>query len=145
MMLGANQRQEYRVAGLSEPVSHYTDAVVSGGLAFLSGFLATDQTGRIVGGDDVVRQADQVHANLAKALEAVGSKFADVLKVTVFVKDINDREAINTVRRRYFGEARPASTLVEISELVDPTALLEIEAVAVVRSRGVSVADVTGG
>ncbi len=76
-------------------------------------------------------QARQVHENLKRCLAAAGATFADVCKVTVFLKDVNDREKVNAVRREYFGASRPASTLVEISRLVRDDLLLEIEAVAV--------------
>ena len=65
-------------------------------------------------------------------LKAAGCSFADVVKVTHFLLDVNDRAAINPVRQELFGEARPASTLVEVSALAVPGALLEIEAVAAI-------------
>jgi enamine deaminase RidA (YjgF/YER057c/UK114 family) len=68
--------------------------------------------------------------NIAAALRAVGATFDDVIRVGVYVRDMADRELINTVRRRYFGDARPASTLVEVSALANPGALVEIDAVA---------------
>lgn len=122
--------REYRVAGLPEPVSHYTDAVVAGNLAFISGMIALDADGRIIGEDDVVVQTEVVHDYLGLCLDAVGSSFAQIAKVTVFVTDIADREAINAVRQRRFGDHRPASTLVQVSALVVPSARVEIEAVA---------------
>jgi 2-iminobutanoate/2-iminopropanoate deaminase len=67
-------------------------------------------------------------------LHAAGCTFADVVKVTSFLLDVNDRTRINPVRREFFGEARPASTLVEVSALAVPGALLEIEAVAAIPS-----------
>lgn len=116
--------------GLAEPFSHYTDVVVSGDLAFLSGFIAVDGQGALVGGDDVVAQARQVFVNLDAALRAADSSFADVLKVTVYLTDISDRARINPVRQEFFGDTRPASTLVEVSALVVPDARIEVEAVA---------------
>ncbi len=65
-------------------------------------------------------------------LAAAGAGFADVVKVTVFLADVDDRQAVNTVRQEVFGEHRPASTLVEISRLAIPGALIEVEAVALV-------------
>lgn len=124
------QRQEIRVDGVAEPFSHYTDAVVFGDLAFLSGFIAVDEQSRLVGGDNVEAQARQVFTNLGSALRAAGSSFADVLKVTVYLTDIADRARINPVRQEFFGSARPASTLVEVSALVLPGARIEVEAVA---------------
>ena len=127
-----SRREEIRVPALAEPISHYTDAVRAAELLFVSGVVPVDGDGRLVGGDDVVAQARQVLANLGAVLAAAGATFADVVKVTVFLTDIADRAGINPVRQEVFGEARPASTLVEVSALAVPGAKLEIEAVALV-------------
>ena len=123
-------RKEYRVAGLPEPMSHYTDAVQAGEMLFVSGCVPVDQHGRLVGGDDVVAQARQVFANLGAVLAAAGAGFADVAKVTVYLTDIEDRPRINPVRQQTFGEQRPASTLVEVSRLAVAGARLEVDAIA---------------
>ena len=125
-------REEIRVAGQPEPISHYTDAVRVGDLVFVSGCVPVDACGGLVGGDDVVEQARQTFANVGAVLEAAGSSFAGVAKVTIFLTDVDDRAKINPVRREVFGEARPASTLVEVSRLAIPGAKIEVEAVAVV-------------
>ena len=127
-------RQEYRVEGLPEPFSHYTDAVRAGDLLFISGCVAIDADGKLVGEGDVVAQARQVFANIGLCLGVAGASFADVVKVTTFLTDIDDRARINPVRQEVFGDARPASTLVEVSALVLPEFLIEVEAVAVVPS-----------
>ena len=127
------RREEIRAAGQAEPISHYTDAVrAEGPLLFVSGVVPVDGAGRLVGGDDVVAQARQVFSNLSAVLAAGGATFADVVKVTVFLTDVDDRARINVVRQEAFGEARPASTLVEIAALAIPGARIEVEAVAVV-------------
>lgn len=120
---------------LPEPISHYADAVLADGWLWISGMLALDREGRLVGGDDVVRQAERVHENIAAVLRQAGAGFDDVVKVTVFLRRIADRAAVNAVRRRHFGESRPASTLVEVSAFVIPEALIEIDAVARVPSQ----------
>jgi 2-iminobutanoate/2-iminopropanoate deaminase len=125
-----SRREEIRVPGLAEPISHYTDAVRAGDLLFVSGFVPVDGDGQLVGGDDVVAQARQVFANLAAVLAAAGATFADVVKVTVYLTDIEDRARINPVRQEIFGDTRPASTLVEVSALSTPGAKVEIDAVA---------------
>ncbi|OLB54204.1 MAG: RidA family protein [Candidatus Rokuibacteriota bacterium] len=125
------RREEIRVPGMSEPISHFTHVVRAGRLVFVSGCVATDAEGRTVGGNDVVAQARQVHENLKKCLAAAGATFADVCKVTVFLKDVGDREKVNIARREYFGPHRPASTLVQIARLVRDDLLVEIEATAV--------------
>jgi reactive intermediate/imine deaminase len=125
-------REEIRVPGQPEPISHYTDAVRAGGLLFVSGCVPVDGEGHLVGGDDVVAQARQALANVGAVLAAGGCSFADVAKVTIFLTDVDDRPAINPVRQEFFGDTRPASTLVEVSGLAIPGAKIEIEAVAVV-------------
>jgi 2-iminobutanoate/2-iminopropanoate deaminase len=126
-------REEIRVPGQAEPISHYTDAVRAGDLLFVSGCVPVDSEGELVGGDDVVAQTRQALENVGRVLEAAGVTFADVAKVTVYLTDVDDRPKINPVRREFFGEARPASTLVEVSRLAIPGAKVEIEAVAVAR------------
>jgi 2-iminobutanoate/2-iminopropanoate deaminase len=126
-------REEIRVPGQPEPISHYTDAVRAGELLFVSGCVPVDAQGRLVGGDDVVAQARQTFANVGAVLAAGGSSFADVVKVTVYLTDVDDRSKINPVRQEVFGDARPASTLVEVNRLAVPGAKIEVEAVAVVR------------
>ena len=126
-----SERRELRVDGLPEPISHYTDAVWAGDLLFVSGCVPVDAEGNLVAGDVVV-QTQQVFRNIALLLRAAGAGFADVVKVTVFLTDIDDRAAVNTVRQQVFGGSRPASTLVEVSRLAVPGARVEVEAVAYV-------------
>jgi len=123
-------REELRVDGLPEPISHYTDAVRAGDLLFVSGIVAVDAEGALVGGSDVVAQAEQVFALLGRVLAAAGAAPGDVVKVTLYLLDKDDRPGINPVRRRFFGTARPASTLVEVSGLAVAGARLEVDAVA---------------
>jgi reactive intermediate/imine deaminase len=125
-----SRREEIRVPELAQPISHYTDAVRAGELLFVSGCIAVDAEGRLVGGEDVVAQTRQVFANIGAVLAAAGCGMRDVVKVAVFLTDIGDRAAVDTVRREVFGDARPASTLVEVSSLVVDGARVEIEAVA---------------
>jgi 2-iminobutanoate/2-iminopropanoate deaminase len=126
-------REEIRVPGQPEPISHYTDAVRAGELLFVSGCVPVDADGRLVGDNDVVAQARQTLANVGAVLAAAGSSFADVVKVTIYLTDVDDRAKINPVRQAFFGETRPASTLVEVSGLAIPGARIEVEAVALVR------------
>jgi len=127
-------REEIRVPGQAEPISHYTHAVRAGDLLFVSGCVPVDSEGRLVGGDDVVAQARQVLENVGAALTAARASFADVAKVTIYLTDVDDRERIDPVRREFFGDARPASTLVEVSRLAIPGARIEVEAVAILPS-----------
>lgn len=129
-MSANNQRQEISVPGLNPPISHYCDAVKFGNMLFISGMAPLDADLNVIGGDDVVAQAEAVFAALDKILKQAGASFADILKVTVLLTDVNDRAKINPVRQRYFGSAKPASTLFEVSRLAVPGMKVEIEAVA---------------
>jgi 2-iminobutanoate/2-iminopropanoate deaminase len=122
-------REEHRVAGLPEPLSHYTDAVRWRDLLFVSGCVGMGPDGQVPPGD-VTAQARLAHENLGAVLHAAGTDFAHVLKVTVFLRSAGDRGAVNEVRKEFFGAAKPASTLIEVSALALDDLLVEIEAVA---------------
>jgi len=126
-------RKEIDVPGQAEPISHYAHAVrAEGPLLFVSGVVPVDGEGRLVGGEDVVEQARAVFSNLEAVLAAGGASFADVVKVTIFLTDVDDRPRINPLRQEVFGATRPASTLVEVSRLAIEGAKIEIEAIATV-------------
>src|SRR5262245_47750739 len=95
-------RQELRIDGLGEPISHYTDAVRFGDLLFISGLGPLDKDMKLVGGDDAAAQTRQVFENMKLVLAAAGADFGDILKVTVYLTDIDDRKIINPVRAEYF-------------------------------------------
>jgi reactive intermediate/imine deaminase len=124
------KRREMMVEGLAEPLSHYADAVVAGDTLYVSGIVPVDAQGAVVGGDDVVAQTRQVFAIMERVLAAAGAMPGDVVKVTIYLLDVDDRPLINPVRQEFFGSARPASTLVEVSRLAVPGARVEIEAIA---------------
>jgi 2-iminobutanoate/2-iminopropanoate deaminase len=134
-MANAAHREEIWVPGMPEPISHFVHVVRAGRLVFVSGCVASDDQGRTVGGNDIVAQTRQAHENIKRCLAAAGATFADVCKVTVYLKNVGDRAAVNTVRKDYFGASRPASTLIEISQFVRPDLLIEIEAIAVLPER----------
>ncbi len=113
-----------------EPISHFSDAVVSGQTLYVSGLVATDEHGSVVGVGDVVEQTRQIFRNLRRILDAAGATPSDVAKLTIFMRDVDQRPLINPIRQEFFGSHRPASTLVEVSGLVREDLLLEIEAVA---------------
>lgn len=130
-----SDREEIRLAELGEPISHYTDAVRVGDLLFVSGCVPTDGEGNVVGGDDVAAQARQVFENIGAILAAAGATYDDVARVTVYLTDVDDRAAINPVRKEFFGSTRPASTLIEVSRLAIPGIKIEVEAIARVPGR----------
>lgn len=127
-----SDREEIRVDRLAEPISHFTDAVRAGSLLFVSGIVAVDGEGRLVGGEDVVAQSRQVLDNMRTVLAAAGCRFEDVVKVTIYLTNVDDRPLINPLRQQAFGASRPASTLVEVSRLAVEGAKVEIECVALV-------------
>ena len=108
--------------------------VHTGRLFFIAGQTAVDSRGALVGKDDFAAQADQVFRNLAVALEAVGCTAANLVKLTVFLRDMDNLGAYRNARNRFFATvsppAAPAITLVEVSKLYGPDFLIEIEAVA---------------
>jgi 2-iminobutanoate/2-iminopropanoate deaminase len=124
-----------RAEGLSEPISHYSDAVRAGDTVYVSGQASVDAAGRLVGAGDVVAQTRRVLDNMTLALAAAGATLADVVKVTVYLARCADRPAVNEVRKAYFGANKPASTLIGIAEFAIPGMLVEIDAVAVTPGR----------
>lgn len=123
------RREEINVAGAAPALSHYADAVRFGDLLFVSGVVALDAAGAIIGKGDVVRQTEAIFQSLEAILAAAGAGFADVLKVTVLLIDVEHRTLINPIRQRYFGAHLPASTLIGVKALALPEILVEIEAV----------------
>jgi enamine deaminase RidA (YjgF/YER057c/UK114 family) len=121
--------------GVSQPTG-YTHVVVGDGrrVVFVSGQIAVDGQGQLVGEGDLARQAEQVFENLKTCLASVGATFADVVKLTTYVVDFKpeDRATITALRQRYLPQdAPPASTLVGVQALARPDLLIEIEAIAV--------------
>jgi 2-iminobutanoate/2-iminopropanoate deaminase len=123
-------RRELRLQDTAEPLSHYTDAVLAGDTLYVSGIVPVDAGGRVIGGDDVVAQAQAVFAIMGRVLAAADLGPQHVARVTLYLLDVDDRPRINPVREAFFGATRPASTLVEVSRLAVPGALLEVEAIA---------------
>lgn len=125
-------RTEIRIPELAPPASHYTDAVLAGDFLFVSGMAALDRDGNVLAKGDVVQQTRHVMEAIGKVLAKAGGTFADIVKVTVYLKNIDDRPRINPVRQEFFGASRPASVLVEVSDLFVPGLEVEIDAVAYV-------------
>lgn len=101
---------------------------------YISGQIAFDKDGKLVGAGDMKAQAEQVFKNLQAALSAAGAKFSDVVKMNTYITDMDKAPAVREVRARYFGETTPASTLVQVVHLARPELMLEIEVIAVVPS-----------
>lgn len=126
--------RRFMVPGQPEPVSHYCHATRAGDRIWVSGTVGIAADGSIP--EDAVDQFRLALANLDTVLRAAGGAPEDVTKVTVFLTDISDRARINPLRQTYFGEHRPASTLVEVSALVLPALKVEIETEAAVGGSG---------
>ena len=120
----------YMVPGMREPISHFCHVVKAGGTIWLSGMTGVAEDKSIPEG--TTAQFALAMASLDKALRHAGGRPDQVVKVLVFMTDITERSLINPLRIQYFGEHRPASSLVEVSGLVDPRMTVEIEAVAYV-------------
>ena len=120
--------ERFMVPGEMKPVSHYCHAVRAGCHIWLSGMVGVAADGSIP--NDTAAQFDIALKTIDNCLRHVGGLPNQIIKVQVFMTDIKERELINPARIEYFGDNRPASTLVEVSALVDPRMKVEIEAVA---------------
>ena len=112
----------------------YTPGMVAaaGKLLFISGQVAFDDQGQVVGRGDIVAQATKVFENLQKVLRAAGADFGSVIKTNYYITDVSLFPKVAALRPHYFSTPFPASTMVEVKGLVHPDLLLEIEAVAIV-------------
>lgn len=118
---------------VAKPSGVWSPAVVirpHGRMVFVSGFTSRDESGAVVGIGDIRVQTRQVCENLRKTMRACGGDLKDIVSVTVFVRDITQFAAIHEVRREFFPSDPPASTMVEVSRLVDERSLIEINAIA---------------
>jgi reactive intermediate/imine deaminase len=129
---------------LSKPTgyTHVVETVGAVKTVYISGQIAFDGNGNVVGAGDMKAQAEQVFKNLETALRAAGATFADVVKMNSYTTDMSKIADVREVRARYFGANAPASTFVEVKGLVRPELMLEIEVIAAVRE-GVGVRPVS--
>ncbi len=126
------KRERYSTGTKWEPVVGYSRALRVGSTVHVSGTTATNEESRVVGEGDPYRQTVRALGNIREALEALGASLADVVRTRIYVTDISSWEAVGRAHGEVFGEIRPATSMIEVSRLVDPAMLVEIEAVAVV-------------
>ncbi len=120
---------------LADPNGHFaqaTSVAARGRLVFISGMTARNANGGVTGVGDITAQTHQVCQNLQAAVEAAGGTLDDIARVDVYVRNMEDFDAIHAVRREYFKNGAPASTLVEVAKFVNKDYLIEINAIAMV-------------
>ncbi|MGF6176782.1 RidA family protein [Ensifer sp. 4252] len=112
-----------------------SQAIKANGFVFVSGQAAIGDDGEIVGENDFDRQAEQAFRNLDRALTAAGSSLSKVVKVTIFLRSMENFGKIVELRRKWFSAPYPADSIIEVSSLYSPKAMIEIEAIALAEDR----------
>jgi len=128
-------RRQISTDRIGHPSGHFSQAIAAdarGRLLFISGMTSKRADGSIAGVGDIEAQTRQTCENVKAAVEAAGGSMADICRVDVYVKSMADFDVIHRVRRQYFPDPPPASTMVQITGFTHPDYLIEINAIAVV-------------
>ena len=131
-------KQQVRSERIGPPSGHFSQAIAieaKGRLVFVSGMVSKGADGKVVGVGDIEAQTRQVCENVKAAVEAAGGRMDDIVRVDVFVRNMEQFDKIHKVRREYFGSPPPASTMVEVSKFTAPDYLIEMSAIAVLGDR----------
>jgi len=129
-------KQQITTDSVRAPMGHFSQATAieaRGRLVFISGMTARRPDGSIAGIGDIEAQTRQVCENIKAAVTAAGGTMTDICRVDVYVRNIEQFDAIHKVRREYFPAPAPASTMVEVTKMVSPDYLIEINAIAVIQ------------
>ncbi|MFO7191606.1 RidA family protein [Thermocrispum sp.] len=131
-------KQEVVSPELAQPNGHFAQAITvpAGRLVFISGMTARNAAGGVTGVGDITAQTHQVCQNLDAAVRAAGGTLDDIVRVDVYVRNMEDFAAIHEVRKQYFKGVPPASTMVEVSKFVNKDYLIEMNAIAVLPEEG---------
>lgn len=127
-------RQNISTGSKWEPIIGYSRAVKIGSTIHVSGTTASNSEGELVGIDDSYAQTKQIILNIEAALKQAGSSLSDVVRTRIYCTNIDDWEEIGRAHGEYFSEIRPTTAMVEVSRLISPEILVEIEAEAIVQS-----------
>jgi enamine deaminase RidA (YjgF/YER057c/UK114 family) len=131
------KRQNYATGTKWEPIVGYSRAVRVGSFIHVSGTTATDASGIIVKGD-VYEQTVQVLKNIEAAITAVGGKLSNVVRTRIFVVDISKWEDVGRAHGEFFKDIRPVTSMLQVSKLISPEMLVEIEAEAIIDGEEIS-------